>query len=141
MSKAFLKKEPFTVKGSCICGQVTYSSHLSGPILPIIYCHCKDCQESHAAAFANVFIAKETATEWQGYNTMSSYNRRGTNNRLFCSTCHTPMASHLNKGTPKASFGLFQSSIRECSVPQKGVMHIFTAEATVPIPEDGLKRR
>ena len=69
------------------------------------------------------------------------------NNRHFyifvqtSSTCHVQLASHLNKGTAKSRYGIFQSSIRSCPLKQTPVMHIFTKEAIVPLPEDGLKRR
>ena len=129
------------VKGECVCGKVSYTSLQKGPILPIIYCHCKDCQQSHSAPFTNVWMSPVADTTWLGKEHLSSYNRRGSNERLFCETCHVQMASHLYKGTDKARYAFFQSSIRSCPMKQQPVMHIFTKEATVPLPDDGLKRR
>ena len=136
MSKTFLE-----VSGHCVCGRISYVSQQSGPVLPIFYCHCKDCQESHSSPYTSVFMSKETTTKWKNFQELSSFNRRGKNERLFCQTCHVQMASWLNKGTKKAMFGLFQSSIEHCPLKQQPIMHIFTSEATVDIPDDGLKRR
>jgi len=73
----------FEVKGQCVCGKVSYISQQTGPILPIIYCHCKDCQESHSAPFTNLFMSPGNDTTWIGAEHLTAYNRRGTNERLF----------------------------------------------------------
>lgn len=50
------------------------------------------------------------------------------------------MASNLRPGTPRESFGLFQSTITSCPRPQTPGMHIMTKEAAVPLPNDGAPR-
>jgi hypothetical protein len=44
-----------SVKGSCLCGAVTYE--ITGPFEYVGNCHCSICRKSHGAAFANRSIS------------------------------------------------------------------------------------
>jgi hypothetical protein len=40
------------IKGSCMCGKVTYEIH--GKIGEITHCHCTTCRKAHGSAFSSV---------------------------------------------------------------------------------------
>lgn len=68
--------------GGCLCGKVTYS--ITGPIRPVVACHCSQCRKTSghfvaatAASPENVEVAGEV-TWYQSSNEA----RRG-----FCGTC------------------------------------------------------
>lgn len=70
------------VTGSCICGQVKYS--VSGPLRPVVACHCKQCRKTsghHVAATsaARTGIAITGQVTWYA---SSKAAQRG-----FCGTC------------------------------------------------------
>ena len=46
------------LKGSCLCGKVRYQ--VSGPLGPMIYCHCSQCRKASGSTFttnASVAVA------------------------------------------------------------------------------------
>ncbi|KAF3763916.1 hypothetical protein M406DRAFT_262673 [Cryphonectria parasitica EP155] len=84
-------------EGSCHCGKVHY---LLGRAKPLAskYCHCKDCQTMHAAAFqwATIFHKSDlrftNGTEGLAY--YSSTLRQPVHStpcKVYCGTCHTPI--------------------------------------------------
>ena len=73
-------------KGSCLCGQITYS--VKGPLRPVIACHCQQCRKSsghHVAATsaARGDIAIVGDVTW--------YVSSPTARRGFCGTCGSQM--------------------------------------------------
>lgn len=69
-------------KGSCLCGQITYS--VNGPLRPVIACHCRQCRKSsghHVAATSAARGDVEIMGDVTWY-TSSPTARRG-----FCGTC------------------------------------------------------
>ncbi|MDH3533005.1 MAG: GFA family protein [Gammaproteobacteria bacterium] len=75
---------PTTSSGGCLCGAVTYA--VTGPLRPVVCCHCEQCRKSsghYVAASAskidNLHISGEESLSW--YRS-SAKARRG-----FCSTC------------------------------------------------------
>jgi hypothetical protein len=77
-------------KGSCLCGQVRYS--VTGEIKDVSHCHCSMCRKAHGAAFAtsaNVPAASHQFT--QGTELLQVFNSSGNTERIFCSSCGSPM--------------------------------------------------
>ena len=73
-------------KGSCLCGQITYA--VTGPMRPVIACHCQQCRKSSghhvaatSAARGDVEIAGDVT-----WCASSPTARRG-----FCGTCGSQM--------------------------------------------------
>lgn len=69
-------------RGGCLCGAVRY--RVSGPLRPIIACHCRQCRKTsghHVAATSAARAQVEIAGEVTWYGS-SSTARRG-----FCGTC------------------------------------------------------
>ena len=69
-------------KGGCLCGQVSY--HVTGPLRPVIGCHCVQCRKTSghyvaatSAARSDVAITGEVT--W--------YPSSPTARRGFCGTC------------------------------------------------------
>lgn len=70
------------MKGSCLCGGVSYS--VDGPLRSIMNCHCVQCQKTsghYVAATAAPREAIKTTGEVAWYQSSAS-GRRG-----FCATC------------------------------------------------------
>ncbi len=52
------------MRGSCLCGSVTYEvDALAGPM---VNCHCRTCRKAHAAPFAPTARARRDAFRWTG---------------------------------------------------------------------------
>ncbi|MEX5729842.1 hypothetical protein Ga0609869_003195 [Rhodovulum iodosum] len=104
--------------GSCLCGAVRY--RVSGPLRPVIACHCTQCRKTsghHVAATSapreNVEI--EGAVTWYA---SSQSARRG-----FCGTC----GSNLFWDGPGENLGVFAGSFDgDPGVRLAG--HIFCAD-------------
>ena len=50
------------IKGSCLCGEVTYQ--YSGPVKVFQYCHCSRCQKITGSAHASNIIIDPEQFEW-----------------------------------------------------------------------------
>lgn len=86
------------IKGSCLCGQVSYSTTQSEPSMMAI-CHCKDCQKQNGAAFSvNVLVPTNTIT-FEG-SSLSKYVMDGKSGtpvtRNFCGNCGSPLSTELD---------------------------------------------
>lgn len=71
-----------SAQGSCLCGAVTYS--VTGPMRPVVGCHCTQCRKATGHYVAATSASRETVTvtgplRW--YQS-SDFARRG-----FCDTC------------------------------------------------------
>jgi hypothetical protein len=86
-----------TLKGSCLCGTVTYE--ISGPPQRIGHCHCSMCQKSHGAAFATWALIDPDQFRWtSGKSSIATYASSPGRARLFCKSCGSPLvATHSGK--------------------------------------------
>jgi len=75
------------IKGSCLCGRVTY--YISGEIGEIVHCHCVTCRKAHGAAFSSVAAVQDKDFTLNGRCNLSSYESSGGKHRYFCSSCGT----------------------------------------------------
>lgn len=69
-------------RGSCLCGAISFV--VSGPLRPVIACHCTQCRKTsghHVAATS----ARREDVEIKGEPTW--YRSSDTARRGFCSTC------------------------------------------------------
>ena len=107
-----------TRTGGCLCGAVRYS--VTGPMRPVIACHCHQCRKTsghHVAATAGARDAVEITGE------VAWYASSGTARRGFCPVCGSNLfwdgpGSHLSimAGTLDGPTGLSLAG------------HIFTAD-------------
>lgn len=70
--------------GSCLCGQISYVT--SGPVRPVIYCHCGQCrkQTGHIVAATEV---DDRNLDVQGAQHLTWFNSSPSAKRGFCSKC------------------------------------------------------
>ena len=70
--------------GGCLCGGVRY--RVTGPLRPIIYCHCRQCRRTSGHFVAATAVAKDAlhieADESLEWFASSEFASRG-----FCSRC------------------------------------------------------
>jgi hypothetical protein len=79
-------------KGSCLCGAIEYE--VTGPLGPIIYCHCSRCRKVNGTAFAtNTPIATKDFHITKGQDALRSYSTPEGVHRVFCSLCGSPIIS------------------------------------------------
>jgi hypothetical protein len=91
-----------TRTGSCLCGQVRYT--VTGPLRPVIACHCTQCRKASGFHVAATSARRDTITitgEITWYQS-SDRARRG-----FCGTC----GSQLFWDGPGESLSIFAGSL------------------------------
>lgn len=85
-----------SIKGSCLCGAITYASESTSMSTAI--CHCRDCQRQSGGAFSvNVLVPSEGfAVAGKG---LSHYSKTGSSGlpakRHFCSNCGSALYSEI----------------------------------------------
>ncbi|MDR3391333.1 MAG: GFA family protein [Sulfuriferula sp.] len=78
------------MRGSCLCGAITYE--IDSLDKPIVHCHCHTCRKAHAAPFAATAGVMREHFRWvQGADKLSSFESSPGKLRHFCSLC----GSHL----------------------------------------------
>jgi hypothetical protein len=50
------------MRGTCLCGDVAFE--MTGPIEPLVHCHCSMCRKHHGAAFASFVSVPEASFRW-----------------------------------------------------------------------------
>ncbi|HEY6132091.1 MAG TPA: GFA family protein [Halioglobus sp.] len=79
------------IRGSCLCGAVTYE--IDGSLTGAGNCHCTICRKSHGAAFATwTFFAPDQFRWTSGVELIERYASSPGNERCFCSRCGSPLA-------------------------------------------------
>jgi hypothetical protein len=75
-----------TLKGSCLCGAVTYE--VRGPFNMMVHCHCSMCRKHHGSAFATFVGAPLMSFKWlTGEDQVASYASSEKGRRFFCRHC------------------------------------------------------
>ncbi|MDD2816692.1 MAG: GFA family protein [Thiotrichaceae bacterium] len=78
--------------GSCLCSAVEYE--VTGPLAPVILCHCSLCRKATGSAFAAISpIAAADFHITKGEEFLRSYSMEGGVQRIFCSQCGSPIIS------------------------------------------------
>ena len=74
------------MKGSCLCGKITYSVKRFIP--HTTHCHCSMCRKFHGAAFATYSVATHQDFQWlSGEALLSRYQAANGTVRSFCRHC------------------------------------------------------
>ncbi len=81
------------IKGSCLCGKLSFSSE-EKPALTAI-CHCHDCKKQTGSAYSIVTAVAEDSLQITGEpKTFTTYGESGRQvHRKFCGDCGSPIAS------------------------------------------------
>lgn len=81
------------IKGSCMCGEITYA--ISGKIGEITHCHCTTCRKAHGAAFSSVAAVNiDDFAITTGENLIKCYPSSADKVRCFCSNCGSHIYAH-----------------------------------------------
>ena len=68
--------------GSCLCGGVKYE--VSGPLRPVVYCHCAQCRKTSGHHVAATSAPRDKVVI---YGDVRWYRSSETARRGFCPTC------------------------------------------------------
>lgn len=101
--------------GRCLCGAVQYE--VSGPLRPVVYCHCRQCQKTSGNFVAATACAAEDLVVWAA-NGLRWYASSDIAERGFCNECGSNLfwrpndGSHISimAGTINGSTGLQASA-------------------------------
>ncbi len=78
------------IKGSCLCGKVSYE--VSGPGDKMYYCHCRMCRKASGSSFATNMLMKESEFVIKsGEEFLKGFNSSPGETRYFCSECGSPI--------------------------------------------------
>ncbi len=74
------------VKGSCLCGGITYQ--VDGAFGRVVNCHCSMCRKATGAAFRTRAAVPPAAFRWlSGEDLVSAYKSSPGETRTFCRVC------------------------------------------------------
>jgi hypothetical protein len=80
--------------GRCLCGDVRYE--ITGPLGPVIYCHCSQCRRASGSAFAtNASVAAKNFRITSGKDRLVEYESSPGKLRGFCGRCGSPVSSRV----------------------------------------------
>jgi hypothetical protein len=80
------------LEGGCLCGAVRY--RISGPIGPVVLCHCGQCRKAQGAAFAaNAPVSTHDFMLLRGTEALTAYASSPGKWRSFCRHCGAPIHS------------------------------------------------
>jgi hypothetical protein len=80
------------LKGSCLCGTVTYQ--IDGDIDTVIMCHCKKCRKSNGTAYGTNAPVKTSAFKLlSGAEALGEFMSTPDLARRFCRNCGSPIYS------------------------------------------------
>jgi len=122
-----------SVKGSCLCGSITFESEAE-PVLTGI-CHCRHCQKQGGGAFSiNLAVPRASLRiEGRTLKTFHDLDEIGQPvQRLFCGNCGSPIVSYSD-GLPGVAF--IKAGTLDDTSWLKPTMEIWceTAQPWVPI--------
>jgi hypothetical protein len=81
--------------GRCLCGAVAF--RITGPLGPVVYCHCSQCRRATGTAFAaNANVARSALAFLSGADGLTEYESSPGKFRAFCSRCGSPIYSRTD---------------------------------------------
>jgi hypothetical protein len=84
------------VRGSCLCGGVTFE--IAGPLMAPLHCHCSQCRKQHGAAFRSRVRVMAADVRWlSGEDLIKFHETPRGYLRGFCRECGSPV---INKTGP-----------------------------------------
>jgi len=88
-----------TLRGSCLCGAVTYA--VTAPFLRFAHCHCGRCRKATGAAHAsNLYVAPENFHWIGGHDLVRRFDLPSAKSfaTTFCTHCGSPLPHHTRSG-------------------------------------------
>lgn len=106
------------MKGSCLCGQVTFI--VTGPMRPVVACHCAQCRKTSGHYVAATSAPREAVSI---HGEVTWYQSSPDARRGFCGTC----GSSLFWDGPGENISIHAGTLDgETGLSVKG--HIFCAD-------------
>jgi hypothetical protein len=82
------------VKGSCLCGGVTYQ--VDGDAELMAHCYCSMCRKCHGAPFVTYIGVTTSRFRWvKGQDLIAEYESSPGNHRGFCRICGSALAPRV----------------------------------------------
>jgi len=93
------------IKGSCLCGLVSYQ--YDGDINEMAICHCSQCRKAQGSAFATNSPLDASKLIFTGTEHIKEFASNADKVRAFCSNCGSPLYSALKSlpGTKRLRLG------------------------------------
>ncbi|MCP5144052.1 MAG: GFA family protein [Gammaproteobacteria bacterium] len=111
------------IKGSCLCGEVTFE--IDGDFENFFICHCSYCRKDTGSAFAANLFTSAGALRWlSGQARVANFNLPSTRHaRSFCAAC----GSALPNVQIEAGFCVVPAGCLDEDIGIGPQAHIFTA--------------
>ena len=107
------------IRGSCLCGDVTFTIETAGAIL--YHCHCSMCRKAHGAAFATYVAAPRGSVALHGDGSVKHYASRPGSERAFCGRC----GSVVPPGTRASGVEIVPVGLLDEDPGLRPLLHIF----------------
>lgn len=107
-----------SAQGGCLCGAVTF--RVSGPLRPVIACHCRQCRKTSGHHVAATSALREDVAIT---GDVTWYRSSDTARRGFCGTC----GSNLFWDGPGTHLSIFAGTI-DAPTGLQLAAHIFCAD-------------
>lgn len=105
-------------RGRCLCGGVEFS--ITGPLRPVVYCHCKICRRSSghfvaatACAVSHLILHRADTLQW--------YRSSEQAQRGFCRECGSNLFWRPESGTHMS----IMAGVLDDPIGVSGAAHIF----------------
>ncbi len=108
------------MKGSCLCGGVSYE--INGPIGFARYCHCANCRKFSGTAYAAWGLVRTDQFTVAADAHVTKFNSGG-GLRVFCASCGSPL--WYEPAQLPQFRGIALGAIDDPGVPQP-TMHVWT---------------
>jgi len=90
------------LRGSCLCGKVSYEIHGSPQFM--YYCHCGMCRKATGSSFAtNMMVREADFVVTSGEPLIKAYQSSPGEHRHFCSECGSPIYGKAQSRKGKVS--------------------------------------
>jgi hypothetical protein len=127
-----------TLRGSCLCGGVTFE--VTDPPDTLGFCHCTSCKKlSGGAGTVNIGVPPSAIRIMDGDDLLQSYEPPGGSAKTFCMSCGTNL---FGGGWPESERASVRVATIDEPVDAKISRHIFVRSVATweTLPDDGADR-
>lgn len=112
------------LKGSCLCGGVTYEA--DGPLVAMARCHCAQCRKASGAEFAtNGSVMKKAFRLLSGEDRLGRFESSPRQFRVFCTTCGSPL---FKEDANRPDHVRLRLGCVDSGIDQRPLGHVFVGE-------------
>ncbi len=126
------------LEGGCLCGAVRY--RVSGPLGPVVLCHCGQCRKAQGSAFAaNAPVSTHDFMLLRGADSLTAYASSPGKWRSFCRHCGAPIHSRRDSapGVLRLRLGSLDDSPATAAALQPAAhIHVASKAPWWPITDD-----